>query len=69
MKGKDYLRFWRRARRQLETTFDLPPNFSRRAREGLLGSLMLAAADEAKFGTPSQDQRIAWFHVLLIRER
>jgi hypothetical protein len=68
MKEKDYLRFRRRAERQLKTRFDLPPEFSARARSGLLGSLILAAAQEERLGEANSDQRVASFHALLIRE-
>lgn len=59
--------FRRLAQKKLKA-FDLPSWFSARAREGLLGSLIVCAADEEKSGQPYPDERVAAFHALLLRE-
>ena len=62
-----YEKFLRLAEGQLADRFDLPPNFSERAREGLLASLIACAADEEEFGQPYMDETVARFHLLLLK--
>jgi hypothetical protein len=64
---KDFKIFLHLAENQLATTFDLPESFSARAREGLLASLIICAANEEKFGEPYSDQTVAQFHALLVK--
>lgn len=62
-----YEKYLSLAEEQLATMFDLPPNFSERAREGLLASLIDCAADEEEFGQPYADETVARFHNLLLK--
>jgi hypothetical protein len=62
-----YEKFLQAAEIELSTKFDLPPSFSARAREGLLASLIVCAANEEEFGQPYADETIARFHSLLLK--
>jgi hypothetical protein len=62
-----YEKFLALAQQQLAEMFDLPPNFSERAREGLLASLIECAAAEEEFGQPYADEDVARFHNLLLK--
>ena len=63
----EFDRLCRLAQDQLATKFDLPPQFPPRAREGLLGSLVLVAANEARGEEPYSDQTVADVHMLLLK--
>lgn len=65
--AREFERLYQLAERQL-LAFDLPSQFSERARQGLLASLIVCAADEEKFGESNPDQHVAEFHELLIRD-
>jgi len=60
----EFDRLCRLAEDQLATKFDLPPQFPPRAREGLLGSLIAAAANETRGEEPYSDQTVAEIHLL-----
>lgn len=63
----EFDRLCRLAQDQLARKFDLPPQFPPRAREGLLGSLVLVAANEALGEEPYSDQTVAEIHLLLLK--
>ncbi len=63
----EFDRLGRLAQDQLAQKFDLPPEFPPRAREGLLGSLVLAAANETFGEEPYSDQTVAEIHLLLLK--
>jgi len=63
----EFARLGRLAQDQLAQKFDLPPEFPPRAREGLLGSLVLVAAHEARGEEPYADQTVAEIHLLLLK--
>ena len=54
------------AEQQLEL-FEIPTQFSARAREGLLGTLIIAAEGDDEEDNPYADQRIAEIHELLLK--
>jgi hypothetical protein len=65
--ARDYDRFLRVAEEQLEAAYDLPEGFSSRARAGLLGTLVMCAASDARTGDSPENQSLAEFHMLLTR--
>lgn len=65
--AEEFDRLCRLAQDQLAQKFDLPPQFPPRAREGLLGSLVLVAANEALGDEPYSDQSVAEIHLLLLK--
>jgi hypothetical protein len=64
---RDYDRFLRVAEEQLEAAYDLPEAFSARARAGLLGTLVMCAASDARTGQTAENQNLAGFQMLLTR--
>jgi hypothetical protein len=65
--AEEFDRLCRLAQDQLAQKFDLPPQFPPRAREGLLSSLVLAAANEALGDEPYSDPTVAEIHLLLLK--
>jgi hypothetical protein len=64
---KDYDRFLRTAEEQLEAAYELPEGFSARAKAGLLGTLVMCAASDARTGESRENQNLAEFQMLLTR--
>ena len=65
--AEEFDRLCRLAQDQLAQKFDLPPQFPPRARDGLLGSLVLVAANEALGDEPYSDPTVAEVHLLLLK--
>lgn len=66
--GNDARNLRRQAEHDVLEKFDLPSNFSARAREGLIASLIAAAINEQQTGESYPDARLADFHALLLKE-
>lgn len=63
----EYERFLRVAQEQLEAGYDVPDEFSARAKAGLLATLVMCAASDARDGDPFENHDLADFHMLLAR--